>query len=90
MVSWDGEVRQRIIGSTLDMAAGIDKYRIVHLLAIDDMGKAFSVTAQRDDSGPLESIGLLKTMLNIQEEEMLAGYRQSERPFADDGEDEED
>ena len=90
MVSWDSEVRQRIIGSTLDMAADIDKYRIIHLLAIDDMGKAFSVTAQRDDSGPLESIGLLKTMLNIQEEEMLAGYRQSERPFADDGEDEED
>lgn len=82
MVSWDSEVRQRIIGSTLDMAADIDKYRIIHLLAIDDMGKAFSVTAQRDDSGPLESIGLLKTMLNIQEEKMLAGYRQSERPFA--------
>ena len=90
MVSWDSEVRQRIIGSTLDMAADIDKYRIIHLLAIDDMGKASSVTAQRDDSGPLESIGLLKTMLNIQEEEMLAGYRQSERPFAEDGEDEED
>ena len=78
MVSWDSEVRQRIIGSTLDMAADID-----------DMGKAFSVTAQRDDSGPLESIGLLKTMLNIQEEEMLAGYRQSERPFAEDNGDEE-
>ena len=90
MVSWDSEVRQRIIGSTLDMAADVDKYRVVHLLAIDDMGKAFSVTAQRDDSGPLESIGLLKTMLNIQEEEMLAGYRQSERPFADDGEGEEE
>ena len=90
MVSWDSEVRQRIIGSTLDMAADVDKYRVVHLLAIDDMGKAFSVTAQRDDSGPLESIGLLKTMLNIQEEEMLAGYRQSERPFADDGECEEE
>ena len=89
MVSWDSEVRQRIIGSTLDMAADIDKYRIVHLLAIDDMGKAFSVTAQRDDSGPLESIGLLKTMLNIQEEEMLAGYRQSERHFAEDNGDEE-
>lgn len=89
MVSWDSEVRQRIIGSTLDMAADIDKYRIIHLLAIDDMGKAFSVTAQRDDSGPLESIGLLKTMLNIQEEKMLAGYRQSERPFAEDNGDEE-
>ena len=89
MVSWDSEVRQRIIGSTLDMAADVDKYRVVHLLAIDDMGKAFSVTAQRDDSGPLESIGLLKTMLNIQEEEMLAGYRQSDRPFAEDDEEEE-
>ena len=90
MVSWDSEVRQRIIGSTLDMADDVDKYRVVHLLAIDDMGKAFSVTAQRDDSGPLESIGLLKTMLNIQEEEMLAGYKQSERPFADEeSEDEE-
>lgn len=89
MVSWDSEVRQRIIGSTLDMAADIDKYRIVHLLAIDDMGKAFFVTAQRDDSGPLESIGLLKTMMNVQEEEMLAEYRQTERLFAEDDEVEE-
>ena len=86
---WEAEVRQKIIEAALDLSADIDKYRIIHLLAIDDMGKAFSVTAQRDDSGPLESIGLLKTMLNIQEEEMLAGYRQSERPFAEDDKEEE-
>ena len=90
MVSWDSEVKQELIGNIMDVAACIDKYRIVHILAVDNMGKAFSVTARRDDSGPLESIGLLKTMLNIQEKEMLAGYWQSERPFAEDGEDEED
>lgn len=84
---WEAEVRQKIIGAALDLSADIDKYRIIHLLAIDDMGKAFSVSAERDDSGPLESIGLLKTMLTFSEKSMLSGYYNSDRPFADEGDD---
>ena len=84
---WEAEVRQKIIGAALDLSADIDKYRIIHLLAIDDMGKAFSVSAERDDSGPLESIGLLKTMLTFSEKSMLSGYYNSDRPFADEVDD---
>ena len=81
---WNPEVRQKLIGASLDLSAMIDNYRIVWLLAVDGTGKAFSVSAERDDSGQLESIGLLKTMLTISEESMLSGYRNSDRPFADD------
>ena len=81
---WNPEVRQKLIGSSLDLSAMIDNYRIVWLLAVDNTGKAFSVSAERDDSGTLESIGLLKTMLAISEENMLSGYHNSDRPFADD------
>ena len=81
---WHPEVRQKIIGAALDLSADVDNYRVIHLLAVGNDGKAFSVTAQRDDSGPLESIGLLKTMLTLQEQEMLKGYYDSERPFAED------
>ena len=85
---WNPEVRQKLIGASLDLSAMIDNYRIVWLLAVDNTGKAFSVSAERDDSGTLESIGLLKTMLAISEENMLSGYRNSDRPFADEGDDE--
>ena len=82
---WNPEVRQKLIGASLDLSAMIDNYRIVWLLAVDNTGKAFSASAERDDSGPLESIGLLKTMLTFSEESMLSGYHNSDRPFADEG-----
>ena len=82
---WEAEIRQKIIGAALDLSADVDNYRVIHLLAVGGDGKAFSVTAQRDDSGPLESIGMLKTMLTLQEQEMLKGYYDSDRPFADEG-----
>ena len=82
---WNPEVRQKLIGSALDLSADVDNYRVIHLLAVGGDGKAFSVTAQRDDSGPLESIGLLRTMLTLQQQEMLKGYYDSDRPFADEG-----
>ncbi len=88
ITEWNPEVRQRLIGASLDLSAMIDNYRIVWLLAVDDTGKAFSVSAERDDSGPLESIGLLKTMLTVSEKNMLSGYYNSDRPFADEGDDE--
>ena len=82
---WNPEVRQKLIGASLDLSAMIDNYRIVWLLAVDGTGKAFSVSAERDDNGPLESIGLLRTMLTISEKNMLSGYYDSDRPFADEG-----
>ena len=85
---WNPEARQKLIGASLDLSAMIDNYRIVWLLAVDNTGKAFSVSAERDDSGTLESIGLLKTMLAISEENMLSGYHNSDRPFADEEDDE--
>ena len=81
---WNPEVRQKLIGASLDLSAMIDNYRIVWLLAVDNTGKALSVSAERDDSGALESIGLLRTMLTISEDNMLYGYHNSDRPFADD------
>ena len=85
---WNPEVRQRLIGASLDLSAMIDNYRIVWLLAVDNTGKAFSVSAERDDSGPLESIGLLETMLTVSEKNTLSGYYNSDRPFAYEGDDE--
>ena len=80
-MNWTEEQRNEIVNNAMDLAAGVDRFRQVVILTMTAEGVMNVVQKRRDDATSMETLGMYRLMARDQENQMIAGWRDTDRPM---------
>ena len=84
---WHPEIKQNIVGTLLDLAAGVDNHRVILIAAVSDDGSATIVRREKPNASMFETLGIvdfirddLKRVLGPMFVPMPAPFRETKNP----------
>jgi hypothetical protein len=85
-MKWTDEQRGEIINHAMDLAANVDRFRQVLILTMTQEGTMNVVQKRTDDATPMETLGMYRLMACDSEEQLVACWKDNDRPMSEDEE----
>lgn len=85
-MDWSQEQHDDIVNQAMDLCANINNFRQIMILTMHTDGTMNVIQKRRDDATSLEALGMYRLMAADSEEQMIACWRDNERPCKGDDE----